>query len=256
MVVIMGMSYQECRNIKLVLSYDGSFFNGWQRQKNTNNTVQELIENVLFKVLNENVKIIGAGRTDAGVHAFRQVANFKTTNFSIPSEKFKVILNSSLPESIRILSSEEVSSEFNARFSAKFRKYIYLIYIGDEIFLPFISRYAFISSKKDFDIRFMNEVAKFFLGNHDFLNISSKRNYNTTVRFVKSFRVFSKKDFLVFSMVANGFMYNMARGMVSCIIEAEKRRDYSFVERILKGREKNKPSLVPPNGLYLHKVYY
>lgn len=256
MVAIMVMFYQECRNIKIVLSYDGSFFNGWQKQKNTENTVQEVIERILSKILKEPIKVIGSGRTDAGAHALRQVANFKTTNLSIPTEKFKVILNSSLPETIRVLYSEEVPFDFNARFSAKFRKYIYILYLGKELFLPFISRYVFVPYKTEFDIRFMKEVSKSFLGEHDFSHISSKREYKTTVRFVKSFKIFKKGDFIFFSMVANGFMYNMARAMVSCVLESEKNKDYGFIERIMKGKEKNKFSLVPSSGLYLHRVYF
>ncbi|MCS7299610.1 MAG: tRNA pseudouridine(38-40) synthase TruA [Spirochaetia bacterium] len=250
------MSSPVCRNIKLMLSYDGSDYNGWQKQKNTRNTIQEILEFSLSKMLNEKVSVIGAGRTDAGAHAVRQVANFKTTNLSIPPEKFRVILNGILPESIRVVNSEEVGLDFNSRYSAKFRKYIYLVFIGDEKYYPFIGKYSLISKRKDHDLKFLRLLAKDFLGEHDFLCISSKREYKTTVRFVKSFRVFRFKDFIVFSMTANGFMYNMARGMVSVLLEAERRNDKSLVRNILLGIEKIKPTLVPSNGLYLHRVYY
>lgn len=258
----MGMYSQECRNIKLVLSYDGSFYYGWQKQKHTKQTVQEILETAISGVVGERVRVVGAGRTDSGAHAIRQVANFKTTNFSIPSNKFKKILNDSLPVSIRVVSSEEVPITFNARFSAKFRKYVYLVFSSgksldiDEMRYPFISRYSYIPFKKDWDLNFLKKASKYFLGSHDFLPISSVREYKSTVRFVKSFRVFKLSKFLVFSITANGFMYNMARGMVSVLLEAENRKDEEFVIKVLSGEEKNKPSLVPASGLYLHRVYY
>lgn len=250
------MSFPVCRNIRLTLSYDGSYYSGWQKQKNTRNTIQEILEFSLSKILDEKVSVIGAGRTDAGAHAIRQVANFKTTNLSIPPEKFKVILNGMLPESIRVINSEEVGLDFNSRYSAKFRKYIYLVFIGDEKCYPFIGKYSLISSRKDHNLEFLRLLARDFLGEHDFLCISSKREYKTTVRFVKSFRIFRFRDFIVFSMTANGFMYNMARGMVSVLLEAERRNDRNLARNILLGIEKVKPTLVPPKGLYLHRVYY
>ncbi|MEN2998067.1 MAG: tRNA pseudouridine(38-40) synthase TruA [Brevinematia bacterium] len=242
--------------MKLILSYDGSYYKGWQKQKNTPNTVQETLERTLSKILGEKVRVIGAGRTDAGAHAIRQVANFKTTNTSIPVHKFKKILNDSLPHSIRIVRSEEVSLGFNARFSAKLRKYVYLMFLGEECLYPFISNYSYIPQKKEWNIEFIRELAKDFLGEHDFLAISSMRNYKSTIRFVKSLRVFRIREFMVFSIVANGFMYNMARGIVSSLLEAERRNDRNFIKSILAKDEKSKPSLVPPNGLYLHRVYY
>ncbi|MCX8028935.1 MAG: tRNA pseudouridine(38-40) synthase TruA [Brevinematales bacterium] len=252
----MGTLHQECRNIKIVLSYDGSLYNGWQKQKNTPNTIQEILEKHISKILKENVKVIGSGRTDAKAHSLRQVANFKTSNFSIPADRFKPILNGLLPESIRIISSEEVNLNFNARYSAKFRKYIYLIFLGDEKLYPFLRNYAYIPNRKDYNIEFMSNIAKELVGKHDFSIISSKREYKTTTRFVKKIRIFKMKDFLVFSIVADGFMYNMARGIVSSIMEAERNNDPTYIPRLLEGKIKNKPSLIPANGLYLHRVYY
>lgn len=250
------MLSRACRNIKLVIGYDGADYRGWQRQKNTENTVQQVLEETLSKILKEKIRVTGSGRTDAGAHALRQVANFKTTNFSIPAYRFEKILNDSLPPTIRVISSEEVSPTFNARFSAKFRKYIYLVFLGNRTLYPFVSRYSYIPPKRDYNLPFLKGVARDFLGEHDFLPLSSLREYKTTVRFVKSVRVFRFRDFLVFSITANGFMYNMARGIVSVMLEAEKARDELLVRRVLSGEVKIKPTLVSPNGLYLHRVYF
>ncbi len=253
----MGMlTNKECRNVRLTISYDGSEYLGWQKQKFSKNTVQEILEDFLSGLLKERVRVIGAGRTDAGAHAIRQVVNFKTTNFSIPVDRFKIIMNNSLPSNIRVLSSEEVPLSFHSRFSAKFRKYLYIVFVGDEKFYPFLNRYSFIPFKKEWNVDFMDRVARKFIGQHDFLPISSVREYKSTVRFVKKSRVFKYKDFIIFSFVANGFMYNMVRGMVSAVMEAEVLGDENFVERLLKGIEKKKPTLVPANGLYLHRVFY
>jgi tRNA pseudouridine38-40 synthase len=258
-MVAMDMLSRECRNIKLVLSYDGHNYEGWQRQKRTRNTIQEILENTLSSILNEKVHVIGAGRTDSGAHALRQVANFKTSNFSIPAHKFKIILNNSLPGDIRIISSEEVSTSFHSRFSASYRKYIYLLYSlnqeSSDIVLPFISRYSMIS-KESYDVSLLSKMIKKFVGLHDFGFISSKREYKTTTRFVKTARVFKYRGFVVFSVKANGFLYNMMRGIVSCTLEAYRLGDIEIIDKFLSGSVKNKPTLVPPNGLFLHRVYY
>jgi len=258
-MVVMDMSNRECRNIKLVISYDGHNYEGWQRQKRTKNTIQGTLEVTLSNILKENIHVIGAGRTDSGAHALKQVANFKTTNFSIPPQKFKNILNNCLPDNIRIVSSEEVNFSFHSCFSALYRKYIYLIHnfkdIDSDTIFPFISRYSMVS-KENYDVKKLNEIVKSFVGIHDFKNISSKREYKTTVREIKFARVFKYKNFIVFSVKSNGFMYNMMRGIVSCTLEAYKKDDPSMVKKYLNGELRNKPTLVPPNGLYLHRVYY
>ena len=255
-MVVTGMLCRRCRNVKIVLSYDGSCYNGWQKQKNTENTIQGILEKNLSKILGQKVKVIGSGRTDTGVHAFRQVANFVTKNLSIPVDRFKVILNGGLPKDIRVLSSEEVPLSFNSRFSAKFRKYVYFMFLGDEKFFPFVRNYACLALKKEYDIDFIRFLSKDFVGEHDFKFVSSPGSYKSTVRFVKSIKVFRLKDLLVFSITANGFMYKMARGIVSVLIEGEKRKDPDFVKKVLSGCKINGLSLVPPNGLYLHRVYY
>ncbi len=255
-MVTMGMSSLGCRNIKLVLGYDGYLFQGWQKQKNTRNTVQELLERALWKILNEKISLVGAGRLDSKAHALRQVANFKTSNFSIPDFKFKEILNGILPEYVRILSSEEVPLGFHSRYSAKWRKYVYFVYLGNELKFPFLrGRYAYVLDR-DIDIRFVRSVAKDFEGEYDFLPISSVRDYKTTIRIVKFVRVFRFKDFLIFSIKANGFMYNMARGIVSWCIFAEEKRDPELVKKVLRKETKTKPTLLPACGLYLHRVFY
>ena len=151
------------RNIKMTIRYDGSRYKGFQRLKDNNMTIQGKIEDVLSKMVNENIEIIGSGRTDMGVHAYGQVANFKTTsNLSI--EKMKTYLYEYLPEDIVITNIEEVDERFHSRYNAKSKVYLYKIY-NNKFHDPFLRKYTIHITKK-LDIELMKEASKYFIGEH------------------------------------------------------------------------------------------
>ena len=152
------------RNILLEISYDGSNYSGWQRQKNAI-SIQEKIEDAICQICSEEINIIASGRTDAGVHALSQIANFNTTS-NIDAKKFAKAINSKLPDDIRILSSKEVDENFNARFSAKKKTYIYHIFNRD-IKSPFWDKYSMHINRK-LDIELMKYNSKMLIGTHDF----------------------------------------------------------------------------------------
>ncbi len=152
------------KNIKLTIEYDGTNYSGWQSQDNAIG-IQDILEKAIEKQTGQEIKLLGSGRTDKGVHALRQVANFKTTS-SIPGDKYKYALKFLLPEDITIIDSEEVSMDFNARFDAKKKLYRYLVYTGEmprALYRNFSYHLPYI-----IDMESMVYASKFFIGQHDF----------------------------------------------------------------------------------------
>ena len=152
------------RNVKLTIEYDGTNYCGWQKQNNEK-TIQEEIEKAIYKAVGEIVEVIGSSRTDAGVHARKMVANFKT-NATIPFDKFKYAINDKLPDDIAIIESEEVSEDFHARYDSKGKTYCYSIINRQQ--KPAIGRNYVYHFKWDLDIEKMREACKYFIGKHDF----------------------------------------------------------------------------------------
>ena len=161
------------RNIKMTIRYDGSRYKGFQRLKDNNMTIQGKIEDVLSKIVNENIEIIGSGRTDMGVHAYGQVANFKT-NSNLSIEKMKSYLYEYLPEDIVITNIEEVSERFHSRYNAKSKVYLYKIY-NNKFHDPFLRKYT-THIAKNLDIELMKEASKYFIGEHDFTSFASSKS--------------------------------------------------------------------------------
>lgn len=259
---------KQLKNIKLTIAYDGTDYAGWQRQKNKK-TIQGTIENTIRNISEEKeLKLYAAGRTDAGVHALGQVANFKT-NSGIPLEKWRVILNNLLPKDIRIISVEKVDKEFNSRFSARSRIYRYYIlnesekskkYYEQKVFL---GRYCYFQNSL-LDLERIRKVAQYLVGAHDFSGLSClnnpKNNYLTknNVRNIKRFNIIKKNEIVIFSMEADAFLYKMARIIVGTLIKFSKeKREPEEILRILYSEDsQNSGPVVPPNGLYLATVKY
>ena len=196
------------RKIKLTISYDGTLYVGWQRQKN-GLSVQELIENAVFKVTGEKVSVTASGRTDAGVHAAAQVADFKTDS-SVPPERFAPALNAHLPQDIRVIKSEEAKSDFSARYSAKKKIYRYSFYVS-ETQKPLKDRYA-LQVYPAPSVEKMREAAKIFVGEHDFKSYSSTgSSVKTTTRTICSIDIIERGEDITFDVSGNGFLYNMVR---------------------------------------------
>ncbi len=245
----------QARRIKLIIEYDGSCHHGWQVQDNAN-TVQEELERAVFKITGETVRITGAGRTDAGVHALGQAAHFDTAS-KINAGKFSDALNSVLPRSISVLSSEEASSGFHARFSATGKTYEYRI-LNRRHRSPVLGNRAWhVMQPLNFEC--MCEAARYFIGTHDFSSFcSSGHSVSTYVRTIFSSCWSVEGECLVYRVVGNGFLYNMVRIMVGTMVEIGlEKRSVDDIESLLasKGR-KHAGITAPPHGLYLVRVHY
>lgn len=249
-------------NIKMIISYDGSRYNGWQKQGNTTNTIQRKIEEVLSKATNEEIEIYGSGRTDAGVHAIGQVLNFHT-NFEIEDEKkilgctLKEYLNEYLPLDIRVLSAKRVSDRFHSRLNVKSKKYVYIIDNG-EVANPFTRKYAY-HYKKDLNLNLMEQGASFLIGEHDFFGFSSvKKTKKSTIRKISDITLEKKEEKIHIAIQGNGFLYNMVRIIVGTLLEVgEKKRPPEDVKRILAEKDRSLAGpTAPPNGLFLYGVDY
>lgn len=241
------------RNIKLKIGYDGTDFSGWQKQPKLR-TVQGEIEEKLKKILQEKITLIGSGRTDVGVHALEQVANFKTESKLILISIHRG-LNSLLTEDILIKDVEDVDLDFNSRFSAKSRLYRYKICLGKDIFLR---RFAWEVSYC-LDLSKIKKATKIILGRQDFTSFCvSKSAKPDNHCFV--FRAGWKKDGkrLEFEIEADRFLHTMVRSLVGTLIDVG--RGYFSLKDftdILKAKDHKKAGLTAPaKGLYLVKVDY
>ncbi|OGC83131.1 MAG: tRNA pseudouridine(38-40) synthase TruA [candidate division Zixibacteria bacterium RBG_16_43_9] len=241
------------RNVKLKIEYDGTGFSGWQKQPKLR-TVQGEIEDKLTGILREKITLIGSGRTDVGVHALEQVANFKTeTKLNLVSMHRG--LNSLLPKDILIKDVEEVDSDFNSRYGAKSRVYRYKICFGKDIFLR---RFAWEVSYC-LDLSKIKKATKIILGRQNFTSFcvgkSAKPNNHCFV-----FRAFWKKDGnkLEFEIEADRFLHTMVRSLVGTLIDVG--RGYFSLKDfadILKAKDHKKAGLTAPaKGLYLVRVNY
>ena len=243
--------------IKLTVSYDGTDFCGWQRQKK-GVSVQETVEDALFSITGEKIKIVGSGRTDAGVHAEGQVASFKTEK-TIPPEKYAKALNTVLPPSVKVIKSERAAEDFDACRSAKRKTYRFNMYVSDTV-LPLKDRYATrVINYPTIDFEKIKKAAKLFIGEHDFKAFSASGNSSlTTVRTIYGFKTEKKNDEIVFTVTGNGFLYNMVRIMAGVLIAVGKSE---FTEEDLKnmlvsGVRPMSVKTLSPKGLCLIKVEY
>ncbi len=242
-------------NIKLIIQYDGTNYCGWQKQPN-GISIQEKIEDAIYSVTGEIVDLIGSGRTDRGVHAIGQVANFKT-NSTIPPNRFKYALNSKLPEDISIVHSELVAYDFHSRYDAKGKIYRYTIYNG-EIRNPIYNRYAYhVPIKMDFTA--MDKGKDYFLGTHDFKAfMASKSSVKSTVRTIKSISLDKREDLIYLTIEGNGFLYNMVRIIVGTLVEVGLGKlHWQDIPYAIESKDRKRAGhTAPAKGLCLEKVYY
>lgn len=243
------------RSIKLLIEYDGTHFCGWQRQVE-GRTVQEEIEKALEKVIKEPVKIHGAGRTDAGVHALGQTASFHA-NITVPVDKIPIALNSILPEDISILGASEVDESFHARYAAKGKKYIYQIY-NSPLRSPLLRNYAYFVSQP-LDIGKMQEAGQYFLGTHDFKGfMASGSSVQDSIRTLYKLDVYFHEKIIKIEVEGNGFLYNMVRIIAGTLVEVGKGKiDPKDIKQIIASgiRDLAGPT-APAQGLYLGEVIY
>lgn len=245
------------RNIKLTIEYDGTNYSGWQIQEN-GPSIQAEIEKALMIITKEPRKVNGSGRTDAGVHARGQVANF-VTNSRIPAERFAYALNSVLPRDIAIRHSTEVDHDFHARYSANGKKYSYLIW-NSRFPSPLLRNYAYhITYCEKLDRKRMQQAAACFIGTHDFFGFMSTGSKITdTVRTIYDIDMAAEAELLKLTFKGNGFLYNMVRIITGTLIEVGTGKiELSELPEIIASKERRRAGItVPAHGLYLDEVYY
>jgi len=244
------------RKIKLTIEYDGTNYHGWQIQKN-GNTVQETIEKAIFKLLDKQVRLVGCSRTDVGVHAYAQIAHILTDS-SIPGDKICYAINNLLPEDIVIKHSEDVSEDFHSRYSAKGKKYRYLIYNGAHASALMHNRTCHVRPKLNFDN--MQKASKYFIGQHDFATFQATGGQvRSTIREIYGIDVFKREDDLICVEVSgNGFLYNMVRIIAGTLIYVGIGKiEVDEIPKILESLDRTKAGkTAPAQGLYLMEIYY
>ena len=243
------------RNIALKLKYMGTNYHGWQVQK-THASVAETLERALASVVCHPVKVVGAGRTDAGVHALCYVANFHTTS-SIPCERLPLAVNTRLPQDIVVFKATEVSEAFNAIGSCEKKEYTYRIY-NSRIRDPFyVNRVWFYP--KHLDEAVMAQAAGQFVGTPDFRAVRSVgTETRTTVRTVHYCTVERSGPLIELKVCADGFLYNMVRAIVgTCVYAAEGKLSPEDIPDILaSGNRTLAGPTAPPDGLYMSRLWY
>lgn len=243
------------RNIKLTIEYDGKCYNGWQKQPNKLN-IQGEIEKAIYNITKEKVDLIGSGRTDAGVHALGQVANFKTDS-QIPIEKLAIAINSQLKNSIVIKNAEEVNERFHSRYNAKQKTYRYIINnskTGSAIYRNL--EYCFPIK---LDVEKMKKAAKYFEGEHDFKAFkSSGTSSKNSVRTIYKAEVKQDKERIIIELTGNGFLYNMVRIISGTLLDVGLGKILpEKIPNIIEEKNRQKAGkTLPPHGLYLVAVEY
>lgn len=243
-------------NYRLTIQYDGGRYKGWQRLGSGENTIQEKIEHVVSEMTGKPTEITGCSRTDAGVHALEQIANFKT-EIPFSNTQIQDYLNRYLPQDISIRSVKEVPEQFHARYHAKDKTYLYKIW-NREYSNPFMRKYS-MQVKEVLNVTAMKQAALFFIGEHDFTAFSNaKSKKKSMIKEIYSIDIREQEGFIDIRIRGNGFLYNMVRWMVGTLIEAGlgniKPAD---VTDIIESRERNRTgNLAEAGGLYLEKVSY
>jgi tRNA pseudouridine38-40 synthase len=245
-------------NIKMTIAYDGTKYHGYQEQKGTKLvTIQRVVEDCLKKLAGKEIKITGAARTDAGVHARGQVVNFDATGWPIPVERIPLALNSILPDDIVSLGAQKVSPDFHARYGAKAKTYCYTIY-NARVPSPFWRLYSHFEPRF-LNIEAMSTAAKYLEGTHDFASFqASGSSSKTTVRTLFRVEICRKKEVVRLSFLGNGFLYNMVRILTGTLLEVGLGKlSPEEIRVILDARERARAGpTAPAHGLCLINVEY
>lgn len=253
------------RNFKVILQYEGTRYQGWQKQESTDNTIQGKLEALLSKMSGSKVEIQGSGRTDAGVHAVGQVANFHVDTDKTPAEIMDY-MNLYLPEDIAVIDIKEVPERFHSRLNAKGKTYCYRV-LNTAIPHVFDRRYVHVISQP-LDVEAMRQAAAYLEGTHDFRAFTSnKRSKKSTVRTIDCIMIervgsslFTKEnhDEIRFTYSGNGFLYHMVRILTGTLLEVglHQRRPEEMAEILKSGLRENAGELVPAKGLTLMEVQY
>lgn len=243
------------RNIKISLEYDGTNYAGWQRQMNAP-TIEGKIEDALYKLTGKKIEVIGAGRTDAGVHSKMYVANFVIESNILP-EDFCRAINSQLPEDIIILKSEEVDMGYHARYMSKGKRYSYTLNNSKQRHA--IGRQYVFNYPYDLNLEAMKLATGFIIGTRDFAAFRNRGSSAiTTIRTISEIKITCKNDIIVFEITANGFLYKMVRIIVGTLLKVGRGIiEPQDVEAIIESKDRTKAGeSVPAKGLCLEELYY
>ena len=243
------------RNLRLEICYEGTRYRGWQRLANTDQTIQGKIETALSRILDEPIEISGSGRTDAGVHAKGQVANFHCES-GMSTEEILSNLRRYLPEDIGIYSCKEVSPRFHARLGAKEKTYLYRIWNSEN---PCVFERKFVAQfPEKLDVDEMRKAAAHLCGEHDFSSFCGNPRFKkSTVRFIRSIDIFRCGDELQIRVTGNGFLHSMVRIIVGTLIEVGRgERKADSLPSLFCGKRSDAGFLAPAQGLCLQEVFY
>lgn len=243
------------KNYKIIINYDGTKYSGWQKQGNTENTIQGKFEKILFEMTGQETEIFASGRTDTGVHAKYQVANFKIETDKTDNEILEYI-NKYLPKDIAVISIEQVDIRFHSRLNAKSKTYLYRIN-NSKISNVFEKNFVF-QEEKNLDLNKMIDASKNFLGEKDFFAFSSgKKTKKSTVRKIYDISIIKEDGEIKIYIKGNGFLYNMVRIIVGTLYEIGlNKRENNIEEIFAKGKRELAGITMPPCGLCLCKVEY
>ena len=243
------------RNIKLTIEYDGKEFNGWQKQPNKLN-IQGTIEKALEEITGETIELNASGRTDAGVHAYGQVANFKT-NSSLPVEKFAIAVNSKIKKSMVIKKAEEVDDSLHARYNCKEKTYRYVINNSEYGTAIYRNLECYIPQK--LNVSDMQKAIKHFIGEHDFKAFkSSGTSSKSSVRTIYNAVIKQEDDKIIIELTGNGFLYNMVRIISGTLVDVGLGKiKPEEIPEIIESKDRQRAGkTLPPQGLYLLEVKY
>ncbi len=243
------------RNLRLDLCYDGTRYRGWQRLPGRDDTIQGKLETALSRILGEPIEISGSGRTDAGVHARGQVANFHCESTMSAAEILEQ-LRRYLPEDIGIYSCRDISPRFHARLNAKEKTYLYRIW-NSTLPCVFDRRYVTVM-QETLDLAAMKETARLLCGEHDFSAFcGNAKMKKSTVRFIRSIEIIREESELRLYFTGNGFLHNMVRILVGTLVEVGRgTRSPESISELFGGKRANAGFLAPAQGLCLEEVEY
>src|ERR1041384_3327379 len=245
--------------LKLIVAYDGAPFSGWQSQPNGNG-IQDHLENAFEQICSQRVRVHGAGRTDAGVHALAQCAHVDLPIRRYGAERWRAALNGVLPSAIRIMKSQFVSESFHARFSAQRKIYRYRVWNG-EVLPPLEDGRAW-HVRDPIDQEIVTTAAKSFIGEHDFASFSANRGVRVadTVRKLHAVRVRKAGPLFTFEFEGDGFLYKMVRMMMGALIQVGvgKASLHDIQSRLVQpaGGDLAERNVAPAAGLFLFRVRY
>ena len=249
------MKKRSARRVKLTVAYQGTMYQGWQRQPR-HRSIQRTLEKLLTNLLHETIELTASGRTDAGVHALAQVATFDH-HTTFPTSRICYVLNYHLPDDIQIINAEEVTTDFHPRYNAKRKIYTYKIH--NSILKDPLKSNLYWHVPEPLDVEKMREAAAYWIGEHDFSAFRSQgSSARTTIRRIYNIDVIQSEDELSLIFEGNGFLYNMVRIMTAVLVMIGKGKLLSVdAKYLLESRDRSSvPWTAPPQGLYLTKVIY